>query len=449
MRIGGPRSLIGQFVLLHALVALVAAATLPFGVAVLLHRVAHHYQREVLKRQAEAIAVLLPLRDPVRAVASVDVIAGGVTLDVVDAGRHVLAERGPARPTMIAAVPLAARPRIVRRGPLAAVSWPAQGRRWVVVSQDDAAPEVVTDDIVRTFLKRFALLLLPLTLLIPLAGYGLTRRLTRRMQAAADIAAVIGPRTLDRRLPRDTLPAEVEPLAVATNAALDRLEQSFAAQAAFAADVAHELRTPLAVIRLRLDAVGDPDARRALRAEVDRAARVIEQLLGLADLERPMEDARAPVDLGALAEEVVAERAPAVLAHGHRIALDAAAPTPMTGFAGAIVLALENLIDNALRHTPPGTRIAVTIGPGAQLSVADDGPRIAAADLARMAERFWRGGTAAEGSGLGLSIVARVAQAHGGTLRLEAGPGGRGLSARLTLAPTGTKPLDGAAGTQR
>jgi len=449
MRIGGPRSLIGQFALLHGLVALVAAATLPFGVAVLLHRVAHQYQREVLKRQAQAVAIALPAAEPARAVASVDVIAGGLTLDVVDDRRTVLAERGPPRPTMIAAVPLAAQPRIVRKGPLAAVSWPASGGRWVIVSQDDAAPEVVADDIVRTFLKRFALLVLPLTLLIPLAGFWLTRRLTRRMAAAAGIAAAIGPRTLDRRLPKGTLPAEVEPLAAATNAALDRLEQSFAAQAAFAADVAHELRTPLAVIRLRLDAVGDADSRRALLAEVDRAARVIEQLLGLADLERPMEEARAPVDLRTLAEAVVADRAPVVLAHGHRIALDDAGPTPFPGYAGAIALALQNLIDNALRHTPPGTRIVVTVGPGADASVVDDGPPIAPDQLARMADRFWRGGTPAEGSGLGLSIVARVAAAHGGALRLDAGPGGRGLRARLTLGAADTKPLDGGAGTQR
>lgn len=433
MRLGAPRSLIGQFALLHILVALVAAATLPFGVAVLLHRVAHHYQRNVLRQQAQAVAARLPGRDPAQAVGSVDIIAGGLTLDVVDAARRPLAERGPSRPAMLRAVPLAAQPRIVRRGPQVAVSWPAGRGRWIVVSQDDAAPEVVTDDIVRTFLKRFALLLLPLTLLIPLAGLWLTRRLTRRMAAAAGTAAAIGPRTLDCRLPRGTLPAEVEPLAIATNAALDRLEQSFAAQAAFAADVAHEIRTPLATIRLRADSVADEAVRAALLAEVDRAARVVAQLLGLADLERPLDEACEPVDLAMLAERVVAERAPAVLASGRAIALDDHGAVRFAGFAGAIALAIENLIDNAMRHTPAGTRITVAVGPGARLSVCDDGPPVAPAHRARMAERFWRGGAAAEGSGLGLSIVARVAAAHGGALYLDAGAHGRGLCASVVF----------------
>lgn len=434
MKLRPPRSLIGQFALLHLATALIAAATLPFGVAVLLHRVAHHYQRDVLRQQAEDVAQALRTRDPGQAIAAVDILAGGLTLTIVDAHRRILAERGPARPRMIALVPLTDRPRITRRGTLAAISRPAAGRgRWVVVSQDDMAPEVVTDDIVRIFLKRFALLLVPLALLVPLVGVWMTRRLTRRMTAVAAIAAEIGPRTLDRRLPRGTLPAEVEPLAAATNAALDRLEGTFAAQAAFAADVAHELRTPLSVVRLRADAVADADQRAALLAGVDRVARVVAQLLALADLERPL-DGAAPVDLAGLAAAVVADRAPAVLAGGRAIQLEDRGAAACAGHEAAIVLALENLVDNAARYTPQGTRIVVTAGPGARLAVSDDGPPIDPAKLAVMADRFWRAAEApAGGSGLGLSIVARVAAAHGGALRLQAGAGGRGLEAVVIL----------------
>ncbi|KTT69396.1 sensor histidine kinase [Sphingomonas endophytica] len=436
MRLRPPRSLIGQFALLHIATALLAVAALPVGVSVLLHRVAGHYQREVLRQQAGQIEALLKDRDPGIAIDTADMLAGGLTLTIVDAARHVVAERGPPRPALIARVPLDTRPRAARWHRFAAISRPV-GAQWIVVSQDDAAPEVVTDDIVRTFLRRFLLLVLPLMLVVPLVGIWLSRRLTLRMRAVSTIAAAIGPRTLDRRLPHRSLPLEIEPLASATNAALDRLEQAFTAQAAFAADIAHELRTPLAVIRLRADGIAEPVLRDTMLAAVDRAARVIEQLMGLADLERPMEESCALVDLSALAEQVVADRAPMMLRGGHDIALLDQRPAPLHGYAGAIALALENLIDNAARHTPAGTAITVVAGPGPRLTVCDDGPPLDPAQIARMTQRFWRAGTGGDGSGLGLSIVARVAAAHGGTLRLAAGEGGRGLAATLMLAPPG------------
>ncbi|VXC69345.1 sensor histidine kinase [Sphingomonas sp. 8AM] len=434
MRRWWPRSLFGQLALLHVAIALAAAVTLPVAVGALLHRVARHYQHEVLHQQAQRVADRLNADhgDAVRAMASVDLLAGGLSLAIVDAGRHVVGARGPARAEVLAAVPLGRHAALVRRGRVAALSRPA-GARWIVVSQDSTAPEVVTDDIVTTFLKRFVLLLLPFVMLGPLMAAWLTRGIRERMRAAAQTAAAIGPTTLDRRLSPGTLPAEIEPLAAATNAALDRLEEAFAAQAAFAADVAHELRTPLATIRLRADAVTDAGARAALLQQVDRAARVIAQLLSLADLERPVQDDGGVVDLGALAEEVVAERAPAVLASGRTIALQVDRGRAIPGQRAAIVLALENLVDNAVRHTPAGARIAVAVGLGARLCVCDDGAPIPPERLAKMRERFWKGEARSGGSGLGLSIVARIAAAHGGVLTLAPGDDGRGLRACVVL----------------
>jgi signal transduction histidine kinase len=434
MRRWWPRSLFGQLALLHVAIALAAAVTLPVAVGALLHRVARHYQHEVLHQQAQRIADRLSADrgDAARAMASVDLLAGGLSLAIVDAGRHVIAVRGAARGEVLAAVPLVRRAALVRRGRIAVLSRPA-GRRWIVVSQDSTAPEVVTDDIVTTFLKRFVLLLLPFVMLGPLVAAWLTRGIRQRMRRAAQTAAAIGPRALDRRLALGTLPAEIEPLAVATNAALDRLEEAFAAQAAFAADVAHELRTPLATIRLRADAVSDAAARAALLQQVDRAARVVAQLLSLADLERPVQDDGAVVDLGAVAADVVAERAPAVLATGRTIELHVDGAAMIPGQPAAMMLGLENLIDNAVRHTPAGARIMVAAGPGARLCVGDDGAPIPPERLVRMRERFWKGEARSGGSGLGLSIVARIAAAHGGVLTLEAGEGGRGLRAAMVF----------------
>lgn len=440
MRRWWPRSLFGQLALLHVAIALAAAVTLPVAVGALLHRVARHYQHEVLHQQAQRVADRLRADhgDARRAMASVDLLAGGLALAIVDGERRVVGARGPGRAEVLAAVPLARQPALVRRGRVAALSRPA-GARWIVVSQDSTAPEVVTDDIVTTFLKRFVLLLLPFVMLGPLAAAWLTRGIRARMRRAAQTAAAIGPRALDRRLPLGTLPAEIEPLAAATNAALDRLEEAFAAQAAFAADVAHELRTPLATIRLRADAIPEAAARAALLQQVDRAARVIAQLLSLADLERPVQDDAATVDLAALAEEVVAERAPAVLASGRTIALQVDGAAMIAGRPAAITLALENLIDNAVRHTPARARITVSAGPGARLCVGDDGAAIPPERLVKMRERFWKGEARSGGSGLGLSIVARIAAAHGGTLTLSPGEDGRGLRACLALGGTSSR----------
>ena len=427
-----PRSLLGQFVALHIVTALVATIALSLGVAALLHSTADHYQRRLLRQQAAIVASALPSYAALRS----DALTDGMAIAVIDRNRAVLLAKGPVRPHVIAGAPLDRGAHFFRRGVVEAYSLPTRDGRWIVASQDSAAPEVVTDDIVSAFLKRFALLVLPIAALVPLIGALLTRRLTRRMQAVSATAAAIGPRTLDTRLPRGTLPSEVEPLAAATNEALDRLEDGFRTQAAFAADIAHELRTPLAVIRLRADAVENIAVKDALFAAVDRAARVVAQLLTLADLEHSVEDAGEPLDLVALAEAVVAHQAPAIIAGGRSIALDVVTSeiASVVGYAGAMTLALENLVGNAVRHTPIGTHILVQIGPGARLSVTDDGPGVALEHLASLKNRFWRAdGSRSEGSGIGLSIVDRVARAHHGMLDVATGPDGRGLRFEILL----------------
>ncbi|MEG3082151.1 ATP-binding protein [Sphingomonas sp. PB2P12] len=441
----------GQFIALNIATALVATVALSLGVAMLLHSTADHYQRRLLRQQAAVVANALPFNaQPLSAALRSDALTDGMAIAIIDRDRAVLMAKGPARPGIIDAVPLTRGAHFFRRGVIEAYSVSIAGGRWIVASQDGAAPEVITDDIVSAFLKRFALLILPVAALVPLIGALLTRRLTRRMQAVSATAAAIGPRTLGTRLPRGTLPSEVEPLAAATNEALDRLEQGFKTQTAFAADVAHELRTPLAVIRLRADAVDDAAIRAALLASVDRAARVVGQLLALADLERPIEDSGEPLDLAGLAAAVVTDRAPGIIAGGRSIALDdrwTGSASSVFGYAGAVTLALENLVDNAARHTPIGTTITVHVGPDRRLCVSDDGDGVPAEHLARLKDRFWRAdGSRSEGSGIGLSIVDRVARAHGGVFEITPGcrnsseiaPGrGAGLSFSITFARPG------------
>lgn len=426
MRLPLPRSLVGQFVALHVVTVLIAVLTLAWSVPVLLHQTARTFQRGLLHRQAATSLTFLHAAPAVRPPI---VLSSGMAVGFIGRDRRVQRFYGPPRPDILAVAPLGRTPRFFRVKTIEGLSLPHDSS-WLVVSRDDADPAIVSDDIVRSFLFRFALVSLPIAVLVPLVGALLAQRLTVRMRAVSRAAEQIGPRSLDRRLPLGLLPLEAEPFAKATNAALDRLAAAIAVQTAFAADVAHELRTPLAVVRLRADAVTDPAIRTAVMSAVDRAARVIDQLLALAELERPLEGGGTLVDLHALAHEVVADRAPAVLASGRTIALENhPAPARMHGYSEALRMALENLVDNAIRHTPVGTTITVSSGPGHRIAVGDDGPPIAEADLSRLKERLWRGaGATVKSAGIGLSIVERVAQAHGGGLTIRRGAGGVGLT---------------------
>ena len=426
-----PRSLLGQFVALHVAIAILGAIVLVASASALLHHTADRFQRDLLRQQGRIVAASLASGARMLPPTA---LANGMAVALIGPDRRLRDASGPPRPAMLAAAPLDGRAHFFRRHAVEGLVVPVAGG-WILVSQDDTDPEVVTDDIVRTFLYRFALVCLPIAALVPLIGALIARRLTMRMRAVSASATGIGPHTLDRRLPVEILPSEAQPLAQATNAALDRLAAAFHAQSAFAADVAHELRTPLSVIRLHADAVPDTALRAALLGSVDRTARVIAQLLALAHLERPVEEYADAIDLHALAEAVVADRAAAILSGGRTIALEGDASVVLPrGRPEAIRLALENLIDNAARHTPAGTAIVVAAGPGPRLTVRDDGPGVPDGHLARLTERLWRGDRArAGGMGIGLSIVARIAAAHGGALTVRRGAGARGLVFTIAL----------------
>jgi two-component system OmpR family sensor kinase len=243
------------------------------------------------------------------------------------------------------------------------------------------------------------------------------------------------------------LPRELKPLAGSLNALLARLDDALSAQRRFTADAAHELRTPLAALKLQVDlaertkdSATQAVAFAELKAGVDRAARLVEQLLTLARLE-PEAPARdfAPVDLAALAKDAIIARA--ALAGEKRIDLGIAriAAVAVRGDPASLATLLANLLDNALRYTPQDGRIDVAIDETdghAVLTVTDTGPGIPVPERERVFERFHRGATTDNpvvptGSGLGLSIVRRIADAHGATVVLEDGPAGTGLMVRV------------------
>ena len=248
-------------------------------------------------------------------------------------------------------------------------------------------------------------------------------------------------------LPVGGLPDEVLPLVQSLNALLDRLGAALAAQRHFVGDAAHELRSPLTALKLQVqvmrrapdDATRD-EAARALTAGVDRATRLVEQLLALARSEAgpPREATAAP--LAELVRQAMADVGPFAAARGTTLELDVAEGADaltVTGDADVAVLA-RNLIDNAVRYSPHGGHVAVWVGGDVAhqapvLQVDDDGPGIPEADREMVFDRFVRRDNAADqtGSGLGLAIVRQVALRQGAEVALSESPAG-GLRVRVT-----------------
>jgi len=260
--------------------------------------------------------------------------------------------------------------------------------------------------------------------------------------------------SLDRRdsvnlapLPEQDMGHELQPVAAAFNALLERIAEASRAQREFQANVAHQLRTPLAGARLQLEWLAerhrdDSDTAAAvarLLATNERLTRETNQLLALARAE-PSQPGRArfaPLDLARLVGDGVQSFVERAAARGIDLGF-ALAPATVDGDVYLLRDLLDNLVDNALRYTPPGGSVTVRCGGapaagGAVLEVEDDGPGIPPAERARVFERFVRlapdGG--ATGSGLGLAIVRDIARLHGA--RVELGEGAAGTGARFTV----------------
>lgn len=253
------------------------------------------------------------------------------------------------------------------------------------------------------------------------------------------------------------LPSEVQPVAHAINALLARLKLAFDSQRAFVADAAHELRSPLTALRLQLqlltrapDAESRRDAAARLEQGVERATRLIEQLLTAART-GPGENVQQmqAVDLGELARQAVADVWPQAEARRTAIALDApdapGAPDKaiVTGDADALRILLRNLLDNAIRYTPEGGRVDVSVARQQEallLAVDDSGPGIPPDERERAFQRFYRGQREAGdgiGSGLGLAIVAGIAARHGAAVALlDSALGGLRVELRFPLQPS-------------
>ena len=249
-----------------------------------------------------------------------------------------------------------------------------------------------------------------------------------------------------RPLPDDGVPMEVNPLVQRLNALFARISASMQAERRFTSHAAHELRTPIAAIRAQAEVARDSidsTAREMALAHViegcDRAARLVDQMLLLARIdERAVPSVPPATRLDHAASRVIADLAPAALARDVtlELATDGAVTAAVDG--ALLEVLLRNLIDNAVRHGrgPGVVTVSCRTDPGAAvLEVADQGPGVTDDELARLGQRFYRTSSAqGPGSGLGLSIVQRVAENCGGTVTYRRGAGDRGLVVSVRFA---------------
>jgi len=328
-----------------------------------------------------------------------------------------------------------------------------EGRAWRIYTTFSAKQviQVAQPTVLRTELAALtaARLLLPVLVILPLLGilgWWIVGRGLAPLATLADSLARRAPTSLEP-MPVLESPEEVQPLVRSLNELLARLGDAFDTQRRFAADAAHELRTPLTALTLQIQI-----ARRAesleeravaldrLEQGVKRATRLVQQLLTMARLDPDAARPATAIDLASVAASVVEEKRPLAEQRGLSLSL-ASVPVTLYGQEEALRILVANLVDNALRYTPPGGTVEVRVAPDgdhARVEVADSGPGIPEEERERVFDRFYRGRQApGGGSGLGLAIVRQIVTLHGGWIALDQSPsGGLLVSARFPAKAT-------------
>ena len=248
-------------------------------------------------------------------------------------------------------------------------------------------------------------------------------RVTRRA-LAIDPAAPQGSISLDE------VPIELKPLVEALNRAFDEINAYIKMQRRFLGNAAHQLRTPLTLLRARIEDVAEPELRIALVRDVRRLTSLVSAMLDLARLQNHAIE-KGPIDLAVVTLEVLADFSPSALDAGIELSLEQAEEDAavVQGVEAAVRSALANLVGNALIHAEGAKRITATLGSGS-VSISDDGAGISPGDERKFIEPFQTGSAAENGAGLGLSIVQEIMAAHGGEFIITSTPGG-GTTASL------------------
>jgi signal transduction histidine kinase len=445
------QSIISRIISLHVIAIGITSLCMPLALYGLLRSTATDLQHRALVEHADTIARYLAVRPdqgwtfalPAGLQELYSEAYGRYSYAVLDDSGRVLFSSLDDHAPIFPADPRAADPSFLERQSGTAAIYGASvperiaGRGvWVQVAQDLEHRDVLIDDIVAEFFPRVGWITIPILLSLLVIDIVIFRRALRPLWRASETAQTIGPARTEVRLPTAKIPREILPLVRAVNQALERLERGFRAQREFTADAAHELRTPLAILGARVDGIENAVAREALRQDIAGMSRIVSQLLDIAELESFVVDPEEEADLQSVCTEVASFIAPLALAQRKSIALTGArGPVWIHGNPETLFRAIRNLAENAINHTPEGTAVEISVAEDCLVCVLDDGPGIPEGEREVIFRRFWRRDRRRPGSaGLGLSIVARIVEAHAGSITVANRPGG-GAAFSLRFPP--------------
>jgi len=265
------------------------------------------------------------------------------------------------------------------------------------------------------------------------AGAFLSARfVTRSIERVTRLALAIEPRAPQASISLDEVPVELKPLVSALNRAFHEINAYIQGQRRFLGNAAHQLRTPLTLLRAKIEDVTEPALKAELVCDVRRLTSLVSAMLDLARLQDHAIEKR-PIDLGALTRDVLADFSPSALDAGVELSLERApqGSVVVLGVEAAVRSALANLVGNALIHARGAARIVANLGRGS-VSISDDGAGFSPAPQLNAIEPFQTGATAKVGHGLGLSIIQEIMTAHAGTLTITSTPG-RGTTVCLSF----------------
>jgi signal transduction histidine kinase len=430
------KSITRRIIFLHVIAILVTSAFMPVAMYVLLNSAAQDLQHRSLRENASLITRYLSIKEdgsfaldlPADLNALFSEAYGRYAYSITDdAGLVLFSSLKGLRPVFKGADRLPGPDYLERkRGNvvLSGASIPAKiGDRtvWVQVAQDMEHRDVLIDDIVREFFSRVGWITIPILLSLLVIDMSIFRRALSPLLKASKMAEKIGPERTDVRLPLEAMPSEIRPLVHTINQALDRLERGFLVQRDFTADAAHELRTPLSILQARVDTIADRKSAKELGRDIDRMKRIVSQLLDMAELEAFTVGPQDTADLKAVCADVAGFVAPLAVSEGKHIVLDAPEmAVPIRGNAEVLFRAVRNVAENAIRHTPRGTTVSISVLVDGTVSVSDEGPGIALSERSQIFQRFWRKDrSGSTGSGLGLSIVKRIMDVHQGEIEIK------------------------------
>jgi signal transduction histidine kinase len=448
------KSIISRVVILHVIAVAVTSVVMSFALSWLLNLATQNIHNEAMQEQAAAVArhlvmnadgnVSLELPPELEGLYSQPY--GRYSYAVIDQQGRVLISSFSDRRAIFPGDPKSARVEFLQTqredAAISGASLPEMigGRTlWIQTGEDLANRDVIIDDIVADFYRNVGWITLPILLLLLITDIAIFRRALQPLRQASEIAQHIGPARTDVRLPVGEIPSEVRPLVLAVNQAFDRLDEGFRVQREFTADAAHELRTPLSILRTRVDTLDDQGIAGALHQDIEAMSRIVGQLLDIAELDVLVVDPNDRADLREVCAEVAEFIAPLALEQEKEVALlGADTPVWVKGNHEMLSRAIRNLAENAIKHTPRGTVVEFTVEENGIARVSDRGPGIAAEERELIFRRFWRRDRNQAGStGLGLSIVQRIVELHGASVAVENRATG-GAQFSLCFAKSGT-----------